>query len=106
MMTKKCYAHIKTSIELSNKIKELLAGVNENSSKEELLAVIKDVTKRNNVFNIQFRDTNPDWFPPGMTQEQWLQNQQKRQMTNQQPAPAQPQQVMIYQMDNGDMFAN
>lgn len=103
MMTKKCYAHIKTSIELSNYIKETTSRVTDAMTADELRTVISNIAKKNNIFNIQFRDTDPDWLPPGaVPYDQYTKRYNKNQTQPQ--IPAQPQQVVIYETIDGTEF--
>lgn len=105
MMTKKCYAHIKTSIEMSNAVKELTTMV-QNGRPDLALYAIQEIAKLNNKFNIQFRDTNPDWLPPNANKygQRYYGYKPPVQGQAQTPVQAPAPQVMIYEMENGDFF--
>lgn len=107
MMNRRCYACIKTSIEMSNDIKEITKEALSNP--EQAYAALQKIATMNNKFNIQFKDTDPGWLPPNANPRYYgyrppVQQQQQNQY-QQQPQSTPAPNVIIYEMENDTALA-
>lgn len=115
-MTKKCYAHIKTSQEVSEAIKTLTDEVLAPGGLTKAYNAIKEIAKLNNKFHSQFKDTNPDWMPDNTNNQiyakyqrqaaiQYYQQNYQNSQATPTPQPAQPPvPIYAYELEADDTF--
>lgn len=115
MMTKKCYAHIKTSQEVSEEIKALTDEVLAPGGMTKAYNAIKQIAELNNRFHRQFKDTSPEWMPPENQSRTYTKYQQQArqqyaqsqmQQPAQQPVEIPPTPVYAYAMAYDENFMN
>lgn len=115
-MTKRCYAHIKTSQEVTVAIKGITDRVLAPGGMTQAYNAIKQIAEINDKFYRQFKSTNPDWMPPEnqsrtytkyqqQARQEYAQSQAQAQNT-QQTQQIQPTPVYAYEIAYDNTFRN